>query len=113
VGAFKEVLLAGQIERMMRSDRAVLEFEDLRFRLAQTNDKREQSRMLNRMTEILKEEAVRVRDSKETVRRDSRIGYQWEQDYFYTPFILDKKLELIRDTLERQIPGYRRRNGVQ
>jgi hypothetical protein len=107
VGAIREVLLAEHIQRMMRSARAVLEFEDLRFRLASTNEKREQARMLDRMSAILKEETVRVQDSKETVRRDSRIGYQWEQDYFYTPFILDQKLELIRDTLERQIPAYR------
>ncbi|MGA2271474.1 MAG: hypothetical protein ABSH44_23665 [Bryobacteraceae bacterium] len=111
-GAFREVLLAEHLQRMMRSDRAVLEFEDLRFRLAHTSDKAEQTRILERMTEILKQEAVRVRESKETVRRDSRIGYQWEQDYFYTPLVLDKKLELIRDTLERQIPDYRRRKGV-
>ena len=107
--AFREVLLAEHLQRMMRSDRAVLEFEDLRFRLAHTSDQPEQARLLDRMTEILKEEAVRVRESKETVLRDSRLGYQWEQDYFYTPFVLDKKLELIRDALERQIPAYRRR----
>lgn len=113
VGAFREVLLAEHLQSMMRSARAVLEFEDLRFRLAHTSDKHEQTRLLDRMTKILNQETVRVRDSKEAVRRDSRLGYEWEQDYFYTPFVLDKKLELIRDTLERQIPAYRRRNGVQ
>jgi hypothetical protein len=35
--ALREVLLAEQIERMMRSDQAMLEFEDLRFHLAKTD----------------------------------------------------------------------------
>ena len=36
--AFREVLLAEQIQRMMRSDEAVLEFEDLRYRLSKTGN---------------------------------------------------------------------------
>ena len=37
------------------------------------------------MTRILKEEMARTIDSLETARRDSRLGYEWEQDYIYTP----------------------------
>ena len=39
LAAIREVLLAEQLQRMMRSDRAVIEFEDLRFKLARTQDK--------------------------------------------------------------------------
>ena len=82
-GAFREVLLAEQLQRMIRSEHAVLEFEDLRFRLA-NNDPSERLRMLDRMTEILKDEIVRTQASLETARRDSRLGYEWEQDYLST-----------------------------
>jgi hypothetical protein len=36
--AFREVLLAEQLQRMMRSDQAILEFEDLRLRLEKAAD---------------------------------------------------------------------------
>jgi len=42
--ALREVQLAAQIERMLRSDAAMLEFEDLRFQLAHTNDQASASR---------------------------------------------------------------------
>jgi len=98
---------------MMRSDHAVLEFEDLRFRLNHGRDKLGKARLLDRMTAILQDEIPRTLASREAIRRDSRLGYEWEEDYFYTPFILDKRLELIRDTLDRQIPAWRRRNGIE
>jgi hypothetical protein len=107
LNAFREVLLAEQIERMLRSNEAVVEFEDLRFRLAKTNDPSERLRMVDRMTEILKEEIVRTQASLETARRDSRLGYEWEQDYFYWPEVLEKKLELLQVTLNEKIPAYR------
>jgi hypothetical protein len=111
-GAFREVLLAEQLERMMRSDRAVVEFEDLRFKLSREQDKSRQRQMLDSMTRILKEEMARTVDSLETARRDSRLGYEWEQDYIYTPDTIEEKLKLLRVTLAEQIPAYRKQNGL-
>jgi hypothetical protein len=85
-----------------------VEFEDLRFHVANTNDRSERLRMVDRMTEILKEEIVRTQASLETARRDSRLGYEWEQDYMYWPEVLEKKLQLLQVTLNEQIATYRR-----
>ena len=111
-GAFREVLLAEQLQRMMRSDQAVLEFEDLRFRLSKAGDRSEQSRMLDRMVSILREEIPRTEASREAALRDSRLGYEWEQDYFYSPYTLEEKLKLLHVTLEEQIPSYRKLNRL-
>ena len=112
VGALREVLLAEQLQRMMRSDRAVIEFEDLRFKLARTQDKVAERQLVDNMTRILKEEMARTTDSLETARRDSRLGYEWEQDYIYTPDTIEEKLKLLRVTLMEQIPAYGKRHGL-
>ena len=96
----------------MRSDRAVIEFEDLRFKLARTQGKVVQRQLVDNMTRILKEEMARTTDSLETARRDSRLGDQWEQDYIYTPDTIEEKLKLLRVTLMEQIPAYRKRHGL-
>ena len=105
----REVLLAEQLQRMMRSDRAVLEFEDMRLRLHAGGDR---AGLLKRMTALLEEERDRTRHSLETARRDSRLGYEWEQDYIYTPDHIEEKLTLIEVTLKEQIPAYRRQHGL-
>jgi hypothetical protein len=110
--ALREVLLAEQIERMMRSDEAMLEFEDLRFRLAKTEAPEEQKRILDRMTEILKDELPRTNAALETARRDSRLGYEWEEDYIYWPETIERKIELLKKTLNEEIPSYRRQHRV-
>jgi hypothetical protein len=106
--AFREVLLAEQIERMMRSAEALVEFEDLRFRLASGEDSAA-GQALDRMTAILQDEIIRTEAAWETARRDSRLGYEWEQDYFYTPEDLKEKLHLLRLTLNEQLPAFRQR----
>jgi len=106
--AYHEVLLAEQLQRMMRSDAAVVEFEDLRFRLAHGPAKPEGLQLLDRMEVLAKEELTRTADSLETARRDSRLGYEWEQDYIYTPFTIEEKLKLLRKTVDNEIPEYRR-----
>ena len=105
--AFREVLLAEQLQRMMRSEQALIEFEDLRFGLSKTDDLAERGLMLERMSAILEEEIVRTEASLEGARRDSRLGYEWEQDYIYTPHTIEEKLKLLRLTLTQQIPAYR------
>ncbi|MFN0167504.1 MAG: hypothetical protein ACKV22_13820 [Bryobacteraceae bacterium] len=109
--AFREVLLAEQLQRMMRSEHAIIEFEQMRLSLAKSTDATEKRALLDRMVALLREERVRTQSSRETARRDSRLGYEWEQDYIYTPDTLEEKLKVIDDTLTRQIPAYRRRSG--
>lgn len=111
--AFREVLLAEQLQRMMRSDQAILEFEDLRLKLAKAATPAERSSTVDRMAVILKEEIARTEASRETQLRDSRLGYEWEQDYFYTPEVLAEKVLQLRGVLDREIPAYRKRNGLK
>jgi hypothetical protein len=102
--AFREVLLAEQIENMMRSEVAILEFEDLRVKLAGASG-------ADRMATILKEELARTQAAREIQLRDSRLGYEWEEDYFYTPDVLAEKMQQIRKVLELEIPAYRKEHG--
>jgi hypothetical protein len=125
------VLLAEQIEHMVRSAEALVEFEDLRFRLASGGNDVEREQMLDLMTAILlpsvrlrawialaknvrlqqclpQEETIRTEAASEISRRDCRLRYEWEHDYFYKPDDLQRKLELLRQTLDQQMPRYRR-----
>ncbi|HWQ53008.1 MAG TPA: hypothetical protein VN442_04940 [Bryobacteraceae bacterium] len=111
--AFREVLLAEQLQRMMRSDQAILEFEDLRLKLAKAADPAEKSRTVNRMATILRQEVARTQAARDTQMRDSRLGYEWEQDYFYTPEVLAEKIQQLRGALDREIPAYRKQHGLK
>jgi hypothetical protein len=110
--AFREVLLAEQLQRMMRSEHAIIEFEGMRLALAKTSVAAEKRDLLQSMTTLLRAERERTVSSRETARRDSRLGYEWEQDYIYTPDTIAEKLKLLDDTLDCQIPSYRQRNGL-
>ena len=112
-GAFREVLLAEQIQRMMRSDQAILEFEDLRLKLNKAADTATRASTVDRMATILKEELARTQAARDTQLRDSRLGYEWEQDYFYTPDVLAEKIQQIRTALDREIPAYRKQHDLQ
>lgn len=110
--ALREVLLAEQIERMTRSNLALQEFEDLRFRLVNSKNPVEQADLLNRLAAILHDEIHRTAVSLEATRRDSRFGYEWEADYVYTPEVIEEKLELLQVTLAVQIPAYRTQHRI-
>ncbi len=101
ISAFREVLLAEQLQRMMRSDQAILEFEDLRLKLATGSAASDRALTVQRMTAILKDELARTQAARETQLRDSRLGYEWEQGYFYTPDVLAEKIQQLRGALER------------
>jgi len=111
-GAFREVLLAEQLQRMMRSEHAIIAFEDLRLALAKASGAAEKRALLQKMTDLLQEERERTVSSQEAARRDSRLGYEWEQDYIYTPDTIQEKIDLIDETLNTQLPAYRRENGL-
>jgi len=108
-GAMKEVQLAEQMQRMLRSNQAILEFEHLRFTLAKTTESDKKKSILASMTEILRQEIQRTEGSLVAAQRDSRLGYECEQDYVYTPYVLEEKLRLLQTTLEEQLPAYQKR----
>ncbi len=110
--AYREVLLAEQLQHMMRSEHAIIEFEEMRLALARSKDPQERRDLLVRMTGLLGDERERAVTAREIARRDSRLGYEWEQDYIYTPDTIDEKIKLIDDTLARQIPAFRRQQGL-
>jgi len=102
--AIREVVVAEQMQRMMQSDHAVLEFEDLRLQTVAENDERKKAQIFDRMEEILKEEIARTKLSLIAASHDSRLGFQFEQDYVYTPYSLKEKLVLLEETLNVHIP---------
>ncbi|MCC6695437.1 MAG: hypothetical protein IT365_07395 [Candidatus Hydrogenedentes bacterium] len=108
--AVREVVVAEQLQRMMQSDAAILEFEDLRLQLAAEPDSQKAGALLDRMEIILREEISRTELSLLAATRDSRLGFQFEQDYVYTPYSLREKLEVLRETLDKQLPA-RREDG--
>ena len=97
--AVKEVLVAEQLQRMMQSDHAILEFEDLRLQFVKAKNRA----VLDKMEKILREEIDRTELSLLAATRDSRMGFQFEQDYVYTPYSLKEKLKMLRETLNIQI----------
>ncbi|MPZ20619.1 MAG: hypothetical protein GEV06_22310 [Luteitalea sp.] len=105
--AFREVLIVEQMQRMLRSTVAMLDFEDLRFRLMTAEEQSAKRGMLDEMEAILADEISRTESSLEAAKRDSRLGYQMERDYVYEPFVIEEKLELLRKTLREEIPTYR------
>jgi hypothetical protein len=102
--AVREAVVAEHLQRMMQSDYAILEFEDLRFRIAKEQDKPKAAAMLDRMKTIVREEIARTELSLLAATRDSRLGFQQEQDYVYTPYSLSEKLKSLRETLGKQLP---------
>ena len=103
--ALREVVVAEQLQRMLESDRAILEFEALRLKLAAEKDAQAAKALLGRMEAILREEIERTERSLLAATRDSRLGFQQESDYVYTPYSLQEKLKSLRDTLERELPN--------
>jgi hypothetical protein len=106
--AVREVVISEQLQRMMQSDRAILEFEDLRLRLAAEPGTQKGNTLLNRMESIVRDETARTERSLLAASRDSRLGFQYEQDYVYTPYSLKEKLGVLRET-EKQLAKRRQR----
>lgn len=105
--AVKEVIVAEQMQRMMQSDHAILQFEDLRLQLAKEQNAGRKKTILDTMERIVEDELARTELSLLAVTRDSRLGFQFEQDYVYTPYSLKEKLNILKDTLNKQIPAAR------
>jgi hypothetical protein len=106
--ALREVMMAEQIQRMLLSNHAILEFEDLRLRLAAEHDGQKAGGILDRMKAIVREEIARTELSLLAATRDSRLGFQFECDYVYTPYSLREKLQSLRETLEKHLAAPRK-----
>jgi hypothetical protein len=89
---------------MMQSDHAILEFEDLRLQFVKSKE----GAILDKMEKILREEIDRTELSLLAATRDSRMGFQFEQDYVYTPYSLKEKLGVLRETLNIHFPSARK-----
>ena len=63
--------------------------------------------LLDKMEAILREEIDRTELSLLASSRDSRLGFQFECDYVFTPYSLSEKLEVLRETLEKHLPEAR------
>ena len=111
--AVREVVIAEHLQRMMQSAAAILEFENLRVQLAAEEDAVKANAMLDEMECIAHDEMARTELTLHAVNRDSRIGFQFEQDYVFTPYSLREKIAVLRDTVDRQIPEARQRLANQ
>ncbi len=98
--ALREVVVAEQMQRMMQSDYAILEFEDLRLQLVKEQNSEKTGVILDRMENIVRGEIDRTELSLLAATRDSRLGFQFEQDYVYTPYSLGEKLRVLKETLK-------------
>ncbi len=105
--ALREVIVAEQIQRMLLSNHAILEFEDLRLQWASEQDTQRANDLLTRMEVVLREEIARTELSLLAATRDSRLGFQCECDYVYTPYSLREKLESLRETLDALLARHR------
>lgn len=111
--ALREVIIAEQIHRMLLSNHAILEFEDLRLKQAAEQDGQQVVALLDRMESILRDEISRTKLSLLAATRDSRLGFQFETDYVYTPYSLKQKLESLHETLESHLVQRRKTNNAR
>ncbi len=107
--AILEVIVAEQMHRMMQSAYAILKFEDLRFDWVKEKDGQKRDNLLDKMEEILKDEIARTKLSLVAASHDSRLGFQFEQDYVYTPYSLTEKIKLMEETLNIHFPEARKK----
>jgi hypothetical protein len=61
------------------------------------------------MEALAKEELARTQHSLETAKRDSRLGYEWDEDYIYRPFTIEQKIKHLEQVISQEIPEYRAR----
>jgi len=111
IQAIREVIIAEQLLRILQSNHAILEFEDLRLQFVKEKDQYKAGNILDIMEGILRDEIARTELSLLAVTRDSRLGFQQECDYVYTPYSLKEKLGVLHETLDKLIPSARLRSA--
>jgi hypothetical protein len=75
-------------------------------------DSKKAGEIMNHMEDILRDEIARTELSLIAVSRDSRLGFQFEQDYIYTSFSLKEKLKVLNEALNEQLPASRKKKSV-
>jgi len=105
--AVREVVIAEQLLRMMQSEAAILEFENLRLQFTGEKDAGSASLIIGNMEKIVKDEIERTGQSLIAARRDSRLGFQQECDYVYTPYSLQEKLKILQNIVDKELPAAR------
>ncbi len=103
--AIKEVNIAEQLMRMMQSEAAILEFESLRLKFVNEIDKKKAFLIIEVMEKIIIDEIERTKLSLLAANRDSRLGFQQECDYVYTPYSLSEKIKVLETVLEKELPA--------
>jgi hypothetical protein len=94
---------------MLESNATILEFEDTRMQWVTATEAQEAGALLDRLERLLRQEVRRTKLALLAASRDSRLGFQFEQDYVYTPYSLRQKLRVLQETLKEQLPAARRR----
>ena len=87
-------------------------FVQARNQLAAALSKDEARRACAKIEEILNAEIDLARRMYEIQRRDSRIGFEAANHYFFIPLDLVEKVINCRDLLTRWLPAERTRNGL-
>ena len=82
------------------------------MQLVTEKDSQKADAILDRMESIVREEIARTELSLLAATRDSRLGFQQECDYVYTPYSLKEKLGVLHETLDKQLPAARRRKLI-
>ena len=73
--------------------------------------RKKREEILDQMEKIVHDEIVRTELSLLAVTRDSRLGFQFEQDYVYTPYSLKEKLGVLEETLNKYLPAARKKKS--
>jgi hypothetical protein len=110
--AVREVVIAEQLLRMMQSESSILEFEDLRLQFFMEKDGRTASGIIDNLEKIVKDEIERTVLSLIAARHDSRLGFQQECDYVYTPYSLQEKLKILQNVLDKELPAAREQLNI-
>ena len=84
--------MAEQIQRMLLSNHAILEFEDLRLQLAAEQDGRKAGRYSIGWKPSCARKSLARSFRCLPPPGTSRLGFQFECDYVYTPYSLREKL---------------------
>jgi hypothetical protein len=107
--AIRDVIVAEQLKRMMESEHAILEFESLRLSFIAERERDKSIELIDKLESIIRNEIGRTELSLEAAERDSRLGFQQENDYVYTPYSLREKLGSLHETLKKHLPEARKR----
>jgi hypothetical protein len=104
---FSELTVASAAEVHFRSVANQARFVRAREALTKAKTSNEAQILLNTLEGLLKEEIVLARAQHRFQQKDSRIGFEASNQYYYIPVDLMEKILNCRDLLERWLPAER------